>query len=287
MRIDRRLMSPPSSERWPAIGLGTWRMGEGARARSAEVRAVRHALDIGYRLIDTAEMYGDGGAEQIVGVALAQAFRSGLDRSSVTLVTKVYPHNASRAGVQAACDRSRKRLGLDRIDLYLLHWRGDVPLLETSDGFEVLCANGHIRHWGVSNFDVGDLEELEALGATERCQTNQVCYSLASRGIEFDLLPWMCGRNMPLMAYSPIGQGALVDRSVLLPLSQRLGVSAAQLALAWVIRHDNVIAIPKAVQPAHLQANFEAAALRLDDAALMELDRAFPPPRRKLPLAMT
>lgn len=261
-------------------------MGESASARAKEVAAVRQALEIGYRLIDTAEMYGEGGAEERVGEALAAALRSGvIEREALTVVSKVYPHNANRAGVVRACDSSRRRLGVDTIDLYLLHWRGSVPLAETVAGFEALREKGWIRHWGVSNFDVDDLEELAAAPAT--CQANQVYYSLGTRGIEFDLLPRMRQRRMPLMAYSPIDQGALGADARLQPIAQRLGISPAQLALAWVLRRDGVIAIPKAVQSAHLQANFEAAAVQLQPDALRALDQLFPPPRSKQPLAMT
>lgn len=249
--------------------------------------AVRAALEIGYRLIDTAEMYGEGGAEERIGEALVSALRSSaVAREQLTIVSKVYPHNASRAGVQQACDRSRQRLGLDHIDLYLLHWRGGVPLTETVAGFEALRERGSIRHWGVSNFDVDDLEELAALSPLG-CTANQVYYSLGTRGVEFDLLPWMQQRQMPLMAYSPIDQGALASNVRLQPMAHRLGISPAQLALAWVLRQDGVVAIPKAVRREHLQANFEAAAVRLHPDDLQELDRLFPPPRRKKPLAMT
>lgn len=280
-------VSFPDGSTCPSLGLGTWRMGESKRERSAEVAAVRLALEIGYRVIDTAEMYGEGGAEERIGEALVSALRSSaVAREQLTIVSKVYPHNASRAGVQQACDRSRQRLGLDHIDLYLLHWRGGVPLTETVAGFEALRERGSIRHWGVSNFDVDDLEELAALSPLG-CTANQVYYSLGTRGVEFDLLPWMQQRQMPLMAYSPIDQGALASNVRLQPMAHRLGISPAQLALAWVLRQDGVVAIPKAVRREHLQANFEAAAVRLHPDDLQELDRLFPPPRRKKPLAMT
>lgn len=287
MNVPSKVVVTPSGERWPAIGLGTWRMGESASARAREVAAVREALEIGYRLIDTAEMYGEGGAEERIGEALVATLRSGvMAREALTIVSKVYPHNASRAGVLLACERSRRRLGVDTIDLYLLHWRGSVPLAETVAGFEALREKGWIRHWGVSNFDVDDLEELGAL-APAACQANQVYYSLGTRGIEFDLLPWMRQRRMPVMAYSPIDQGALGADPRLQSIAQRLGVTAAQLALAWVLRQDGVIAIPKAVQAAHLQANFDAASVPLQPDALRALDRLFPPPRSKQALATT
>lgn len=261
-------------------------MGESNSARAAEVAAVREAVEIGYRLIDTAEMYGEGGAEQRVGEALAGALRAGVvRRNELTIVSKVYPHNASRVGVLRACERSLQRLGVDAIDLYLLHWRGGVPLAETVAGFEALREKGWIRHWGVSNFDVDDLEDLATV-APKACQANQVYYSLGTRVVEFDLLPWMKQRQMPLMAYSPIDQGALGFDVRLQPIAQRLGISSAQLALAWVLRNEGVLAIPKAVRRDHLQANFAAAQLQLQGEDLRALDRLFPPPRGKQALPM-
>jgi diketogulonate reductase-like aldo/keto reductase len=274
----------------PVLGLGTWRMGEASASRNAEVAAVRTAIDMGYRLIDTAEMYGEGGAETVVGLALAEALRAGaVKREELLVVSKVYPHNASRRGTVSACERSRKRLGLDRIDVYLLHWRGSHPLAETVEAMESLVQAGHIGSWGVSNFDVDDMQELSAvitrLGASA-CATNQVYFSLSERGPEFSLLPWMRERAMPLMAYSPIDQGALAEDHGLSELAERLGVTAAQLALAAVIARPGVVAIPKAVRSVHLQENLAAAELKLDAATLAELDRLHPPPRRKTPLAM-
>lgn len=272
----------------PALGLGTWRFGESARTRAAEVAAVRSALELGYRLIDTAEMYGDGGAEQVVGKALAEAFAAGaLRREEVFVVTKVYPHNATRRGVAAACDRSRARLQLDHIDLYLLHWRGNHPLAQTIAGFEALRENGLIRHWGVSNFDVDDLTELWQLEAGATCVTNQVYYSATHRGIEFDLLPWQRERGLSTMAYSPIDQGTLAADRGLARLAARIGVTAPQLALAWVLRQPDVIAIPKAARVEHLSANLAAASLAVDDDVCAAIDQLFPAPRRKQPLAIT
>lgn len=272
----------------PVLGLGTWRMGEDASRRAAEVAAVREAIALGYRLIDTAEMYGEGGAETVVGQAVAEALRAGdVRREALFIVSKVYPHNASRRGTREACERSLKRLGLDAIDLYLLHWRGNHPLRDTVAAMQSLVADGRIAHWGVSNFDTDDMEELEPLaGSGPGCAANQVYLSLGERGPEFSLLPWQRERSMPLMAYSPIDQGALAGDKALGELAARLGVTAAQLALAAVIARPGVAAIPKAVRAAHLKENLAAAELRLDAATLEEIDRLHPPPRRKGPLAM-
>jgi diketogulonate reductase-like aldo/keto reductase len=279
-----RTVELPTGERVPALGLGTWRMGESARARRAEVEAVRVALEIGYRLIDTAEMYGEGGAEEVVGEALAAG---PVPRDAVFLVSKVYPHNASRKGAVAACERSLARMRTDRIDLYLVHWRGSVPLAETVAAFEHLRETGKIRHWGVSNFDVDDLRELREVDDGERCAMNQVYYSAGRRGIEFDLLPWQRQQRLPLMAYCPIDQGALARSHALQGIARTQGVTAAQLALAWVLRQPDVIAIPKAVQAAHLRENLAAASIELSAAELARIDAAFPPPTRKRRLAMT
>lgn len=272
----------------PVLGLGTWQMGEAEARRAAEVAAVREAIVLGYRLIDTAEMYGEGGAETVVGQAVAEALRSGdVRREELFIVSKVYPHNAGRDGTRAACERSLERLGIDAIDLYLLHWRGSHPLRETVEAMQALVARGRIGRWGVSNFDTDDMEELaRAVGDGPGCAVNQVYLSLGERGPEFALLPWLRGRGMPLMAYSPIDQGALAGDAALGRLAARLGVTAAQLALAAVIARPGVVAIPKAVRSAHLKENLAAADLVLDAATLAELDRLRPPPRRKMPLAM-
>jgi diketogulonate reductase-like aldo/keto reductase len=268
----------------PVLGLGTARLGDSEAARDDEVRAVGHALQLGYRLIDTAEMYGAGGAEEVVGAALAA---SGLARDAVFVVSKVYPHHASRAGVQAACRRSLQRLGLAHIDLYLLHWRGAAPLAETVAGFEDLRRDGLIRHWGVSNFDVADLEVLWGVPDGSRCAANQVYYSLTARGIEFDLLPWLRAHGVAAMAHSPIDQGPLAQSGALQSLAQPLGLTAAQLALAWVLRQPGVVAVAKAAHPAHQRDNLAAAAVELPAPVLAELDRLYPPPRCKQPLALT
>jgi diketogulonate reductase-like aldo/keto reductase len=280
-------LSLPDGKAVPALGLGTWRMGEAARARAAEVAAVRRALEIGYRVIDTAEMYGEGGAEEVVGEALTGALRAGsLMRDEVFVVSKVYPHNANRAGTVAACDRSRKRLGLDTIDLYLLHWPGSIPLQETVSAFEALRERGHIARWGVSNFDIDDMVELWDLDGGTGCAANQIYYSLTERGAEYQLLPWQRQHSVPVMAYSPIDQGALARDKRLVAMAQGRGVTPAQLALAWVLSKPNMMAIPKAVRENHLLENFAAADLKLGDSELHQLDRAFPPPERKVPLAM-
>ena len=277
----------PGSEALPSIGIGTWRMGESASHRAADVASVRSALELGYRVIDTAEMYGEGGAETVVGQAIGDALRAGaLKRSELFIVSKVYPQNASAAGIAAACERSLKRLGLDHLDAYLLHWRGAVPLEESVAGFEALRARGRIRHWGVSNFDVDDLEELFATDGGERCAVNQIYYSLTQRGPAFDLLPWQAGRGIATMAYSPIDQGALVRSQPLRALAERRGVTAAQLALAWLVDQPGVMAIPKASSELHQRENLEALAVKLGASDRAALDAAFAPPRRKSPLAM-
>ncbi|WP_369655064.1 aldo/keto reductase [Variovorax sp. V213] len=283
-----RTLQLPTGGEMPVLGLGTWRMGENAGHRAAEVKAVREAIALGYRLVDTAEMYGEGGAETVVGQAIGEALRAGdVRREALFVVSKVYPHNASRRGTRDACERSLKRLGLDAIDLYLLHWRGSHALRETVAAMQSLVDDGRIGHWGVSNFDTDDMEELaQAVGDGPVCAANQVNLSLGERGPEFSLLPWQRERGVPLMAYSPIDQGALAEDEGLGELAARLGVTAAQLALASVIARPGVAAIPKAVRSAHLKENLAAAELKLDAATLEELDRLHPPPRRKRPLAM-
>ena len=277
----------PDGTTLPSLGLGTWKMGESARSRAAEVAAVRLAIEIGYRVIDTAEMYGEGGAEEVVGQAVAEALRAGtVTRDQLFIVSKVYPHNANRAGLDAACGRSLKRLGLDRIDLYLLHWPGPHPLRETIAGFEALQAAGRIRRWGVSNFDIDEMRELSGIAGGAKCAANQVYYSLSARGVEFDLLPWQRQRTMPLMAYCPLDQGWLVDESALHDVAERHGATASQVALASLMTQPGVMVIPKAVREAHLRDNFAATALTLDASDLAAIGRRFPPPRRKLQLAM-
>jgi diketogulonate reductase-like aldo/keto reductase len=260
----------PSGERVPAFGMGTWNMGEHRSQRPAEVTALRLGLELGVRLIDTAEMYGEGGAEEVVGEAIAGR------RGEVFLVSKVYPHNASRKGAVAACERSLKRLKTDRLDLYLLHWRGNVPFAETLEAFESLRAAGKIRNWGVSNLDLSDMEEIWDL--SEAVQTNQLLYNLARRGIEWDLLPWQRERHIPVMAYSPIEQARLVKNATLIDFAKRHGMTSAQAALAWLLAKDDVIVIPKAANAAHLKDNLASLKIRLSGDQLADLDRAFPPP---------
>jgi diketogulonate reductase-like aldo/keto reductase len=282
------MVTLPGGEAWPALGLGTWRMGESRSSRRDEVAAVRAAIEMGYRVIDTAEMYGEGGAEEVVGNAVAECLRAGtVKRDEFFIVSKVYPHNASASGVVAACERSRARLRLDRIDCYLLHWRGSVPLAETVAAFESLRERGRIRYWGVSNFDVADMHELLAVEAGDRCATNQVWLSLTQRGPAFELVPWQQARGIATMAYSPIDQGALATNPALRRIAERRQVTPAQLALAWLAAQPGVLAIPKAASVAHLRENLESQALVLTPEDRAELDLAFPPPMRKTPLAMT
>jgi diketogulonate reductase-like aldo/keto reductase len=273
----------------PVLGLGTWRMGEASATRDAEVANLRSAIELGYRLIDTAEMYGEGGAETVVGRALAEAFKAGeVAREEMFIVSKVYPHNASRRGTVSACDRSRRRLGLDCIDLYLLHWRGQHPLAETVEAMESLVAAGQVRTWGVSNLDLADMQELEAITTRRhgRCSANQVYYSLTERGPEFSLLPWMRERSMPLMAYSPIDQGSLAANDTLAEIGRARGLSAAQVALAWVIGQPGVVAIPKASSLAHLQENLAAEQVVLSEQERRLIDSRFPAPKKKTRLSM-
>ncbi|MEK9951245.1 MAG: aldo/keto reductase [Curvibacter sp.] len=266
------LVRLPSGEQVPALGQGTWYMGEDRSARKAEVEALQLGLDLGLTLIDTAEMYAEGGAEEVVGEAITGR------RDEVFLVSKVYPHNASRQGVIAACERSLKRLRTDRIDLYLLHWRGPHPLAGTVAGFEALQRAGKIRHWGVSNLDLDDMRELMAVPGGGACAANQLLYNLGRRGIEWELLPWQRERGMPVMAYSPIEQARLLRQPGLKDFAQRHGMSPAQAALAWLLGQEGVIAIPKSGSAAHVRDNAAARDLRLDAAQRAELDRWYPPP---------
>lgn len=270
----------PSGELVPALGQGSWYMGEDRAARKDEVAALQLGLDLGLTLIDTAEMYAEGGAEEVVGEALARR------RDEAFLVSKVYPHNASRLGVVAACERSLRRLKTDRIDLYLLHWRGQHPLAETVAGFEALQRAGKIRHWGVSNLDLDDMQELAAVPGGGACAANQLLYNLSRRGIEWDLLPWLRERGVPVMAYSPIEQGRLLRHKGLQDFARRHGMTPAQAALAWLLAQPGVIAIPKSASLARVRENAAAGALALDPAQRAELDRLFPPPAQAVPLEM-
>lgn len=271
-----RFLSLPGGETVPVLGLGTWMMGERAAA-AAEIAALRLGLDLGMTLIDTAEMYGEGGAERIVGEAIAGR------RDEVFLVSKVLPENAGRRAAVAACERSLKRLATDRIDLYLLHWRGRVPVEETVAAFLALQRAGKIRHWGVSNFDTAEMTALTPGGG---CATNQILYNLTRRGPEWDLLPWCRAQRMPVMAYSPIEQGRLLAKPALRQLAARRGISPAQLALAWVLRQDGVFTIPKAGNAAHIRDNRAALDLALTAEECAALDQAFPPPYGPTPLEL-
>jgi diketogulonate reductase-like aldo/keto reductase len=270
----------PGGKVVPRLGQGTWRMGESSRLRDAEVAALKLGIVLGMTLIDTAEMYGDGEAESIVAEAIAGR------RDEVFIVSKVLPQNASRTGTIAACERSLKRLNTDRLDLYLLHWRGRYPLKDTLAGFQALASDGLIKAWGVSNFDVGDMEELGALSGGGGVATNQVLYNLARRGIEADLLPWCRTRKIPIMAYSPVEQGRILRDRMLALVAARHGATPAQLALAWLLRQDDMMVIPKATSLTHVRENRAALDLDLSKADLAELASAFPPPRGAQPLEM-
>ena len=263
----------------PALGQGTWYMGDRADQRAREVAALQAGMDLGMTLIDTAEMYANGGAEAVVGEAIRRR------RDEVFLVSKVLPNNASRRGTVEACERSLKRMGVDVIDLYLLHWPGSYPLGETISAFESLIAAGKIGAWGVSNFDVREMEALMQAGG-ETCQTNQILYNLSRRGTEWDLLDWCAGRGMPVMAYSPLEQGRLAGEPALAEIARRHGCSEMQVALAWTLRRDRILAIPKASDIGHVEQNRAAADLKLEDADLELLDSAFPPPTGKRSLEL-
>ncbi|RXZ45328.1 aldo/keto reductase [Crenobacter cavernae] len=270
----------PSGVKVPALGQGTWFMGEQRSRRADEIAALRHGIDLGMTLIDTAEMYGDGATEELVGEALQGR------RDEVFLVSKVYPWNASRKGTKQACERSLKRLKTDRLDLYLLHWRGNVPFRDTIAAMEELVAEGKIRYWGVSNLDTDDMDELYEHLDGERCQINQVLYNLTRRGPEYDLMSWARERRMPVMAYSPIEQGRVPADGALADIAAKHGVSPYQVALSWVIRDDNVIAIPKAARAEHVAENRASLDIMLDDEDLALLDAEFPAPDYKMPLEM-
>jgi len=275
-----RTVTLPDGERVSALGLGTWNMGDDAAARAEEIATLRLALDQGATLIDTAEMYGDGRSEELIGAALAGR------RNDAFVVSKVYPHNASRKAMSTACERSLRRLKTDRIDLYLLHWRGSVPLDETLDAFQRLQQAGKIRHFGVSNLDLKDMQALGRQPGAEAVATNQLLYNLTRRGIEWDLLPWLRERRVPIMAYSPLEQARLLADRRLAQLSRDLGMTPAQAALAWLLARDDVIVIPKTGNRGRLQENLGALDHVLTAAQLAELDRLFPPPKSASALAM-
>ena len=271
----------PSGEKVPALGLGTWKMGERGGDKAREIAAVRLALDLGVTLIDTAEMYAEGGSEKMIGEAIAGR------RDEVFLVSKIYPHNAGRANTPVACERSLRRLGTDRIDLYLLHWRDRKPLAETMEAFQKLKAEGKIRHYGVSNLDTDDMEELWRTPGGPLTQVNQVYYNPAARGIEFDLLPWQRRHRVPIMAYSPVDQAKLATDRTLAAIGKRHDATAAQVALAWGLRHPDSIVIPKSVKPEHLRQNVAALDLKLTPEDMAEIEKAFPAPKQKTRLEMT
>ena len=267
--------------RVPALGLGTWKMGEDVRQRAQEVRALQTGIDLGATLIDTAEMYGSGRAEEVVAAAIKGR------RDGIYVVSKVLPQNASRSGTVKACEASLKRLKTDHIDLYLLHWRGSVPFAETMAGFDDLMQAGKIRGFGVSNLDVKEMQEWLAVSRGSKTIANQVMYSIDSRGIDYDLVPWCLERRIAVMAYCPLAQGAIPRNAVIGKVAERHKATPAQIMLAWVLRHEHVIAIPKSSKPERVRENVAAADIMLSAEDLMDLDREFPPPRKAQPLAMT
>lgn len=273
-----RTVTLPDGSAAPALGMGTWYLGEDPDGHDVQLDALRAGMDIGLTLIDTAEMYGDGAAEELVGRAIAGR------RDDVFLVSKVLPHHATRQGTVDACQGSLRRLGTDRLDLYLLHWRGRVPVEETVAAFETLVSRGLIGSWGVSNFDVPDLDQLVGLPGGDRVQTDQVLYNLARRGPEYDLMPWCRGTRMPLMTYSPVDHGRLVEHRAVRDMAADKGVTPAQLAIAWVLRLPDVFAVAKASTRAHVIENRAALEIGFSTAELDQLDQIFPPPFSKVPL---
>ena len=270
-----KLVTLPSGESVPSMGLGTWHMGERIGNPKTEVDALIRGLDLGATLIDTAEMYARGGAERVVGSAIKGR------RDDVFIVSKILPHNASFDGTIRACENSLQRMEIESIDLYLLHWPGNHPLESTVSAFEQLKTDGKIKHWGVSNFDTSDMQELYGIPEGKNCQINQVLYNLSRRGIEWDLLPWCRSMGLPIMAYSPIEQGRLLENKKLKALASEIGVSAAQLSIAWSIRNNDIITIPKASNLEHVSQNIDAWTIKLESAILDELDKLFEPPVRK------
>ena len=270
----------PCGERVPALGQGTWNIGDDPATRRDEIAALRRGIERGLTLVDTAEMYGDGRSEELVGEAIAG------QRDAVFLVSKVYPHNASRRAMPRSCEASLRRLGVDTIDLYLLHWPGSVPLAETVEAFEALQRAGKIRHWGVSNFDAEGMQDVWDTPGGTACQVDQVLYNVGERGIEWDLRPWLGQRRVPVMAYSPFDQGRLLRQRALATFAQQRGMTPAQVALAWLLAQEDVIAIPKAGSRQRVEENAAALAQPLSAADLKELDRLFPPPDGPAPLAM-
>lgn len=262
----------------PALGQGTWELGDDPAWRDAEQLALSRGVDLGMTLIDTAELYGDGRSERLVGEVIAGR------RDEVFIVSKVRPENASEMKMMLSCEKSLERLGVERLDLYLLHWEGRVPLEETVEAFRELVDEGMIARWGVSNLDLRTMERLMEIEGAEDCAANQLLYNLGSRGVEFDLLPWMQARDMPMMAYSPLGRGGLLEHPLIVDIADRHDASPAQVALAAVLRHDGVIAIPKAASIEHVEANADALDIQFDAEDLDRLDQAFPPPTQETPL---
>lgn len=282
-RMAERTIRLKDGTNLPVIGQGTWRMGEDPRKREEEIHALQTGLDLGMTVIDTAEMYGEGQSEELVGEAIKGR------REEVFLVSKVYPHNAGLDSIETACENSLKRLGTDYLDLYLLHWRGRVPLEETIEGMERLNQKGKIKRWGVSNFDTNDMEELIGQPNGEKCAINQVLYHLGSRGIEYDLLDWHTDHQIPVMAYSPLAQAGslreeLLEDEMIQQIAQSHSITGMQLLLAWVIQSKNVLAIPKAGQPKHAKQNAETILVKLSDEEMKKLAARFPAPDHKTPL---
>jgi len=275
-----KTVSFPNGQAVPALGIGTWKMGEDARRKESEIASLRQAMELGMTLIDTAEMYGEGGAEKVVGEAIRGK------RDGVFLVSKVYPHNAGRRSAMDACERSLRRLGVESIDLYLLHWRGSIPLAETFDAFSQLVEDGKIGAFGVSNFDTDDMDEAWEIPAGRNVVTNQILYNVIRRGVEHALLPWCRERGVPIMAYSPVEQGKLLRDRKLAEIARRRNATAAQVAIAWLLAQPGVIVIPKAGDPQHVAENRGAADMELTQEELRELDFAFPRPRQRRPLEM-
>jgi diketogulonate reductase-like aldo/keto reductase len=275
-----KIVTLPSGEKIPALGQGTWYMGDKRETRAEEISTLQLGLDLGVKLIDTAEMYGEGKAEELIGEAIAGR------RDQAFLVSKVYPHNASRKGTIAACERSLARMRTDRIDLYLLHWRGNIPFSETIEGFMALQKAGKIRYYGVSNMDLDDMRELFSLPGGEAVATNQLLYNLTRRGIEWDVLPWLREKRIPVMAYSPIEQSRLLNNPKLADFTKRHGMTPAQAALAWLMAKGDIIAIPKTGRRERVKENLAALDLELSVDQLAELDRLFPPPKTPVPLEM-
>ncbi|MEV0725428.1 aldo/keto reductase [Micromonospora purpureochromogenes] len=279
MTLAMHAITLPSGQTMPVLGQGTWYLGESPAKRRDETAALRTGLDLGMTMIDTAEMYGDGSSEELVGEAIVGR------RDEVFLVDKVLPSNASRRGAVQACRRSMQRMGVDHIDLYLLHWRGSHPLAETIEAFSELVDAGDIGQWGVSNFDLSDMTDLMDAGG-ESCATNQILYNLTRRGPEYDLLPWLSEHDIPVMAYSPIEQGRLLGHPQISEVAARHDVTPAQVALAWVLRHETIAAIPRSSDPEHTRENAEALDLHLSEEDIAALDTAFPPPTGPQPLEM-